>query len=316
MKCWTPAITFDTPGNLSVAYTYAEGNIERSVDNVRASWQILAVPTFSTASGGIRISLPYKARGGISFGSLVHQGITKSGYGSIVPRVQSGVAYADLLATNQGQSITTINATDISSGSALVLWGSISYGIKAFPTGSPVAAFIGDSTTYVRPLSSHRDNIVNAGISGNTTKMMRARFQADVLGLTPSIVHIHGGVNDLGNTDENNAPIDTMANITWMAAQARDAGAKVILATLPPVDWASIENAVTNGGVDRWQGLLLTLNDKIRKLALDQEYLLADYYSTMLLADGTQDKTLFVDTTHENELGSDAMWNVVAPYIK
>ena len=72
--------------------------------------------------------------------------------------------------------------------------------------GTVTIVAFGDSTTAVRGSTKvyasilqkelHNVRIVNAGVGGNTTKMARGRFAADVLGCEPQIAVIQFGIND------------------------------------------------------------------------------------------------------------------------
>lgn len=67
---------------------------------------------------------------------------------------------------------------------------------------------------------------VNAGIAGNTSTQMLARFESDVLGYSPSMISIECGHNDPG------AGISTTTysnNITEMVRKAKITGARVTL---------------------------------------------------------------------------------------
>jgi hypothetical protein len=57
---FTPTITFATPGDLSVAYTIQDGKYLRIGDQVFVYAQIAFTPTYTTASGALRIgTLPF-----------------------------------------------------------------------------------------------------------------------------------------------------------------------------------------------------------------------------------------------------------------
>src|SRR6516225_5144014 len=66
--------------------------------------------------------------------------------------------------------------------------------------------FMGDSITEVWANQgdfAKRIEFVGRGIGGQTAQQMVVRFQADVIGLRPAVVHIMGGTNDLA---ENTGP--------------------------------------------------------------------------------------------------------------
>jgi lysophospholipase L1-like esterase len=91
-------------------------------------------------------------------------------------------------------------------------------------------------------------HVVNAGISGNTTRQMLARFATDVVSVSPQYVIILGGLNDLwyGYDQASNDPsfrIDSPGgmkdNMRALIADARAYGITPIVVTAPP-----------NGGIE------------------------------------------------------------------
>lgn len=103
--------------------------------------------------------------------------------------------------------------------------------------GDHRVVFFGDSITELwgatEPgLFTH--DVVNRGISGQTTAQMIGRFQADVLDLHPRVVHILAGTNDIaGNTGPTTlAWIE--ANIRSMVELAKAHHVRVVLASVLP----------------------------------------------------------------------------------
>jgi lysophospholipase L1-like esterase len=91
-------------------------------------------------------------------------------------------------------------------------------------------------------------HVVNAGISGNTTRQMLARFATDVVSVSPQYVIILGGINDLwyGYDQASNDPtfrIDAPGgmkdNTRALVAEAHAYGIAPIVVTAPP-----------NGGIE------------------------------------------------------------------
>ncbi|QJU57876.1 GDSL family lipase [Sphingomonas sp. AP4-R1] len=103
----------------------------------------------------------------------------------------------------------------------------------------PIAIFLGDSIT--RQWLEHDPGFFrgkkrrNAGLGGDTSAGMLARFDAEVLAVGPRVVHIMAGTNDLWHGDPGPDATKTIANIAEMAARARAAGIAVILAAPPPI---------------------------------------------------------------------------------
>lgn len=172
---------------------------------------------------------------------------------------------------------------------------------------STVIAFMGDSITAKwAPFmpTSESYTTVNLGISGDTTAMMLARFQREVIDAEPQvgIVVIDGGINDWLH-ESTGGPV-SVANIKAMAAMATAAGIKVIIASLmlesdQPPSFDSID----------------AFNDDLVALCASEGYLYADYRDVMLNADGTPDLALYVDGLHPNQTGFARMWTVVFPLV-
>lgn len=77
----------------------------------------------------------------------------------------------------------------------------------------------------------------NAGVPGDTTAQMRARFDRDVLAYKPNVVFILGGTNDVGHKISQ---ATTIANLKAMVLAAKAKGIRVFLMTIPPDSYTSI----------------------------------------------------------------------------
>ena len=83
-------------------------------------------------------------------------------------------------------------------------------------------------------------DVINAGVIGDTTAQMLARFPTDVVAKNPSYVLIMGGANDPWN-----APA-TLANIEAMCGLAVAAGIQPVLILMTPVGTV-VEGAINSG---------------------------------------------------------------------
>jgi hypothetical protein len=128
---WTPAVTFATPGDLAVSYSTREGIYVKTGDLVTVWFNILTSTfTHTTANGHLRISgLPFTAASGITYfaGSVAISGITQANYTQWTPIVQNGTAYIIFLSTGQGQNESSIGITEATTGSTLLIRGSLTY---------------------------------------------------------------------------------------------------------------------------------------------------------------------------------------------
>jgi lysophospholipase L1-like esterase len=106
----------------------------------------------------------------------------------------------------------------------------------------------------------------NAGINGNTTEQMAARFDEDVVAHRPTTVVLLGGTNDL----VRRVPTATIVDrLLAMADRSRAHGATPVLATVPPIDFPGLEDAAE------------VLDDAIRRAARDRQLQLIDFYAAV-----------------------------------
>ncbi len=93
--------------------------------------------------------------------------------------------------------------------------------------------FMGNSITEswaeIRPQFFDNRRYINRGISGQTTPQMLLRFRQDVIELSPSVVVILAGINDIaGNTGPSTIDM-IMDNKVSMSELAKANGVKIIL---------------------------------------------------------------------------------------
>jgi hypothetical protein len=130
-----PELTFATPGNLAVTYSSRLGKYVKTRDNIVRCWFEVSAPssgfTHTTASGQLRLgNLPRTAEnstGLYSTGSVQWQGITKTGYTHVVPRIDPNTAYVQFQASGSSQAISDVTAADVPTAGAVVLRGTIEY---------------------------------------------------------------------------------------------------------------------------------------------------------------------------------------------
>nr|WP_295112862.1 GDSL-type esterase/lipase family protein [uncultured Caulobacter sp.] len=148
--------------------------------------------------------------------------------------------------------------------------------------------------------------IVNRGIGGQNTSQMLLRFQDDVVALSPVVVVILGGTNDLRAYVGDPASVGASAlarisrNITAMADIAKGRGFKVVLATLPPV-------GADREKVSRDAGAIKAVNAWIEAFAAERGYPVADYHAALVDTAGVLPQALSLDGIHPNTDGYAAM---------
>lgn len=100
------------------------------------------------------------------------------------------------------------------------------------------------------PLNLLDDGRALAGVTGNTSTQMLARFGTTVLAYSPKWVWIHATVNDNANSISSSTSI---ANYQSMIAQSKAIGARVIITTIPPSSSVSTAAlADTRFAVNKW----------------------------------------------------------------
>ena len=143
-----------------------------------------------------------------------------------------------------------------------------------------------------------QNHLVGRGISGRVSSQMLARFRQDVIYLTPRIVVINCGTNDIA---ENNGPYDediTMDNIKSMTELAMAHGIQVVLSSVLPCDQFCWNPSVKNV-VDKIKRLNMRIADYAT--SLDLPYI--DYYSRMATPNGALRKDCSDDGVHPNATG-------------
>lgn len=161
--------------------------------------------------------------------------------------------------------------------------------------------FIGDSITEAwKPSvpSLFTGDVLDRGVSGQTTTQMLARFRADVIDLHPAVVHIMGGINDIHNPPGTAL---TRSNIESMVDLARAHGITVILGSVTPSSFFQGSPQLIPGPHIAW------LNRWLRSYAERNGLIYIDYYA--LLQDGKLGikDGLSNDGLHPNRRGFEAM---------
>lgn len=171
--------------------------------------------------------------------------------------------------------------------------------------GNNEVAFMGDSITAWWTTLPAAD--INAGVSGNTTVQMLARFDTDVIKAvpTPGIVVILGGINDMFQQGSG----ANIESIKAMAAAATMQDMRVILCSVMPEDAPLLDGVVTQAQIEQF-------NSELIALAQSKGYEYADYYDAFLNADGSIRDDLLKDGLHPNAAGYAVMWDVIEPLIQ
>lgn len=153
---------------------------------------------------------------------------------------------------------------------------------------------------YASVISQQRLHMVrNAGVFGDRTSNMLARFSSDVTPYAPNIVVIMGGTNDYAN----GVSFSTFrTNITALVAATYAINAIPVLATIPPRDTGGYETTI-----EQWN---MWLRDYAERNGLPA---VLDFYR--VLTDPTNNhyaSAYFSDGVHPNGAGYAAMGEVAA----
>jgi acyl-CoA thioesterase-1 len=179
--------------------------------------------------------------------------------------------------------------------------------------GADRTVFFGDSITELWGIAApdlFRDDVIDRGVSGQTTAQMLGRFRADVIDLHPKIVHILAGTNDIaGNTGPTQlAWIE--ANIETMVELARAHHIVVVLGAIPPsrgFTWRpAITPAATIVAYDRW----------LADFAQREKLRFVDYHAVLDDGEGGIHPGLTDDGTHPNAAGFQLMTSIVEQTIR
>ena len=164
----------------------------------------------------------------------------------------------------------------------------------------PRVVFMGDSITENWGLADpgfFAAGVVNRGISAQTSAQMLLRFRADVVALSPAIVHILAGTNDVAGNNGPTSPQDFQNNIQSMVELARANGIRVILGSIPPAaafNWRPAMRPVPR---------IRALNQWLRSYAASHGLTYVDYYAALAGPAGELRANLANEGVHPNRDG-------------
>lgn len=129
---WTPAVTFASAGDLSVAYTTQVGRYTKIGNLCVATFNIVTSSfTHTSATGNLRISgVPFtieNTTGLTPVGGLAWQGITKANYTDINAVAILNTTYLELQASGSAQNLDTIDVGDAPTGGSVILRGTVAF---------------------------------------------------------------------------------------------------------------------------------------------------------------------------------------------
>ncbi len=176
--------------------------------------------------------------------------------------------------------------------------------------------FLGNSITQnwakFHPDFFTDNNYVGRGISGQTSAQFLVRFRQDVINLSPKVVVINTGTNDVA---ENTGPYDedfTMGNIISMVELAKANKIKVVLTTVLPAAGFSWRKDIKDAA-DK----IAALNLRIEAYAKKHKIPFVDYYSPMVFGEERALNPAYTkDGVHPTPEGYDVMEDIVQKTLK
>ncbi len=184
---------------------------------------------------------------------------------------------------------------------------------KLPPATDHRVVYFGDSLTEMwgtRIPGILADDVINRGISGQTTAQMLVRFRSDVINLQPKIVHLMMGTNDIaGNTGATTIQRIEDA-IATMAELARANGIRVVLASVLPAKKLS-----WRPGIDPVPPIQ-AINKWLVSYAAKEGFTHVDYYSALTDGRDGMNPAYTQDGVHPTAAGYDVMIPLAADAIQ
>ena len=178
---------------------------------------------------------------------------------------------------------------------------------------NPLPSYIQDKGTQYHvtwhPGFFTDNGYANAGVSGNTTVQMLARYQKEVLDKDPYCVVIMGGTNDLAQGYTKDAILN---NLSAMAERAAAKKMKVVMCSVTPCnDRYSKLNPKEKGTH------IVALNKMIKDYAASKGFVYCDYYPALVAEDGyaLKEEYCLYDRLHPNPDAYYLLEGIIKPIL-
>uniref|UniRef100_B8HVA2 Lipolytic protein G-D-S-L family n=1 Tax=Cyanothece sp. (strain PCC 7425 / ATCC 29141) TaxID=395961 RepID=B8HVA2_CYAP4 len=171
--------------------------------------------------------------------------------------------------------------------------------------GEQRVIFFGDSITEFWDLATAFPNqpYINRGIAGQTTAQLLLRLRQDVLSLSPKVVLVHAGTNDIaGNTGPMTLQM-IINNYISIAELADKNGIGIIFASVLPIH----DNSGIKQSHWRSPAKIQILNSWLKQYCEACHHIYLDYYSSMVDEKGMLRPELSDDGLHPNQKGYEVM---------
>lgn len=200
--------------------------------------------------------------------------------------------------------------------------------------GDSTTAVRGNTTVYAMLLEDELRGVkvINAGVSGNTTAMARARFDKEVLAHKPKVVVVQFGINDAA-VDVWKKPAATgprvkldqyVANMAYFIDTLKASGAQVIVMSPNPLRWTEKLKELYGKppyrpeDVEGFNGLLVRYCEALEKVAREKGVTYFDLqagYRAEAKKLGVEVDKLLQDGMHPNDEGHRMVANLLRAKI-
>lgn len=125
---WSPTVTCATPGDLGVSYTAQTGRYTRIGRLVVVYFRLRYTPTFTTASGELRLTgLPFTPS--VFYGGVIQQTDSDTSFAAMPIPTANTSAQVIFREVTSAAATTTMSISDLTSGNAHVLDGNIYFDV-------------------------------------------------------------------------------------------------------------------------------------------------------------------------------------------
>ena len=165
---------------------------------------------------------------------------------------------------------------------------------------------IGDSITegwsLMDPDFFKNNNLINRGISGQTSPQMLIRFKQDAVHLEPKLIIINAGTNDIAANTGPATPEMIIDNITSMAEIGLKNSINVALSTILPVDRYDWNDTIKDA-----PEMISKVNSSLKKYSEENNLTFIDYYSSLVNSNKGMKSSYANDGVHPTKEGYDVM---------
>ena len=184
---------------------------------------------------------------------------------------------------------------------------------KSFSDGDRIV-LVGDSITEgwteFNPEFFQENNMINRGISGQTTPQMLIRLKQDAIHLGPKIIIINGGTNDIWGNTGPSTPEMIIDNLCSMAEIATKNDIDVALSTILPVYQYPDRDDIIDP-----PNTISLINSVLQDYCKENGLTFLDYFSPMADKKKGLRSDYGTDGVHPNKQGYSVMEQVVRETI-